>query len=76
MYIWNDCLITDYNVKDVPVTDLVIKSVEVMSSGQGTKTLKIKSRKKVPLQPDSWITGVEYNNAHDKNEREDKEYKY
>ena len=34
-------VITFYNKKDVPVTDLVIKYAEEMASEQGIKTLKI-----------------------------------
>ena len=35
-------VIKSYNVKDVPVTDLVIKDIEAMESETGIKTLKIK----------------------------------
>ena len=35
-------VIKSYNVKDVPITDLVIKYVEAMESETRIKTLKIK----------------------------------
>ena len=64
---WHECMhlktvqvITFYNVKDVPVTGLVIKYAEEMASEQGIKTLKIQGENKVPLHPVDWISWVDY----------------
>ena len=51
-------MITEYNLREVPVTNLVIKYVEEMSSEQVIISLKIQGNNKVPLQPVNWIAGV------------------
>ena len=51
MYLHTGTLSTGHNVREVPITDLVIKVVESMVAEQGNKTLKIKEKKKVPLHP-------------------------
>ena len=47
--------ITSYNVKYVPVTNLVIKFVDAMAYEQGIKALKIQGRNELPLHPFNWI---------------------
>ena len=46
MHIYTSQVITVYNVKYIPVTNLVIKYIGAMSSEQGNKPLKYKERTK------------------------------
>ena len=55
MHIKTYQVITSYNVKDVPISDLVIKAVLSITAEQGIKTLKIQGKNKVPLHPVNWI---------------------
>ena len=45
------------NITELPVTDVVIKSVERMASYQTMKVIKIHNRVKVIYRPTDWIKG-------------------
>ena len=51
-------------MKYVIVTDLVIKALEAMSDGQGTKILKIQVNNKVPLHPFYWVELLDYDDEY------------
>jgi hypothetical protein len=68
-------------VSQIPVTDVVIKAIEIIAKDQGFKSLKFKNRKGTIFQDADWIAGVEYNEniqqdddeAYDDNENGDPE---
>ena len=53
-------LITRPRCWEVPVTDIVIKTVEKMAAKQGVKSLKLTNRSKTIFYPADWIAGVDY----------------
>jgi hypothetical protein len=70
-------LITRNIAHELPVTDVVIKAVEVIAYTQGFKSLKFKNRHGVVFHDADWIAGVDYdNNDNDDNENEDNEYNH
>ena len=79
IHIKNVQVITGYNVKDVPVTDLFIEALVLMAAAQGIITLKIKGNNKVPLNPLNCISELDYdddyneNNGNDKNKNENED---
>jgi hypothetical protein len=52
-------VITRRNLKDLPVTDLVIQAVENMAIQQGFTTLKFTNRRAPSIYPADWIAGVD-----------------
>ena len=71
-------LITRKRVKQIPVTDVVIKAVETMAQAQGFKELKFKNRHGTQFHDADWIEGVDYDESdHEhENEEEDQAYEY
>ena len=53
-------VITRNTAYERPLTPLVIKAVEELTSKQQIKTLKITGRNSVPICPADWIEGVDY----------------
>ena len=51
-------------MNDVPVIDLILKSVEAMASEQGIKPSKLQRNKKFPLHPVDWISGLDYDDEY------------
>ena len=51
MHIHTFHAIISYNIKDVTITDLVLKYVESITSEQGIETLKIQGKNKVSMHP-------------------------
>ena len=49
-----------HKVTEIPVTDVVIKVVEVMAHKQGFKNLKFKNRQGVIFHDADWLAGVDY----------------
>jgi hypothetical protein len=47
-------------VTQVPVTDVVIKAIELIAEDQGFKSLKFKNRKGAIFHDADWIAGVDY----------------
>jgi hypothetical protein len=64
-------VITRRRIKEIPVTDLVIQTVENMAIEQGLTTLKITGRNKLPIYPADWIAGVDYEHQDDANDDEE-----
>jgi hypothetical protein len=60
-------LITHNIVREIPVTDTVIKAVETMAYAEGFKSLKFKNRHGVIFHDADWIAGVDY----DENDEDD-----
>jgi hypothetical protein len=58
-------LITRSIVHKIPVTNVVIKSVENMAYQQGFKSIKFKNRNGVIHHDANWITGVDYDDDED-----------
>jgi hypothetical protein len=52
-------------VTEIPVTPLVIASIESLAKKQGFKQLKMKDRSGVLLHPAGWTAGVDYDEAED-----------
>ena len=69
-------VITCHKVTEMPVTDVVIKAVEVMAHKQGFENLKLKNRHGVIFHDADWLAGVDYEDEdeHDEDADEDKEY--
>jgi hypothetical protein len=63
-------LITHNIVREIPVTDTVIKAVETMAYAEGFKSLKFKNRHGVIFHDADWIAGVDY----DENDEDDDDY--
>ena len=63
-------MITCRKVTKIPVTDVVIKSMEVMAHNQGFKDLKFKNRHGVIFHDADWLAGVDYEDE-DENKREE-----
>ena len=65
---------------EIPVTDVVIKAVEVMAHNQGFKNLKFKNRHGVIFHDADWLAGVDYEDEDEdedeceENANEDEEY--
>jgi hypothetical protein len=53
-------VITRRNLKELPLTDLVIQAVENMAIQQGLTTLKFTNRTAPSICPADWIAGVDY----------------
>ena len=70
------CVITSRKVTKIPVTDVVIKAVEVVAHNQGFKNLKFKNRHGVILHDADWLAGVDYEDEDEckENANEDEEY--
>ena len=47
-------------VIELPVTDVIIKAVEIIDSSRIMKGIKIKNRENIIYHPTNWITLVEY----------------
>jgi hypothetical protein len=60
-------LITRNIVREIPVTDTVIKAVETITYAEGFKSLKFKNRHGVIFHDADWIAGVDY----DENDEDD-----
>ena len=59
-------------VTEIPVTNVVIKAVEVMAHKQGFKNLKFKNRHGVNFHDADWLAGVDYEDEDkDEDEREE-----
>ena len=63
--------ITRNHLKELPVTDTVIKAVEALAESDGIKTLKITGKNKQPIYPANWIAGVDYEPQNQNNDEED-----
>ena len=67
-------------VTEIPVTNVVIKAIEVMAHKQGFKNLKFKNRHGVIFHDADWLAGVDYEDEDaeedecGKNADEDEEY--
>ena len=64
---------TTMKVWELPITDLVIKTVEEMAEAQGIKSLKLTGRNKRLLHPADWIAGVDYENQDYENQNNEEE---
>ena len=62
-------MITRSVVRQLPVTDVVIKAVEAMAYSQGFKTLKFKNRHGTVIHDADWIAGVDYEEKDDDEQR-------
>ena len=69
-------LITRKSVKQIPVTDVVIKAVEAMAQAQGFKELKFKNRHGKQFHDADWIEGVDYENEDHQNDEDEQAYEY
>jgi hypothetical protein len=67
---------TTMKVWELPITDLVIKTVEEMAEAQGIKSLKLTGRNKRLLHPADWIAGVDYENQNNEEEEEEVDEDY
>jgi hypothetical protein len=52
-------VITRRRVKELPMTDIVIRAVEQMAKRQGIKSLKFTTRDGVPFEDADWIEEVD-----------------
>ena len=68
-------MITQANVTEIPVTDLVIKAVEKMGYDQGFPTtgMKFTNRQGQIYLDNDWIAGVDYDEYEDEEDPEDPE---
>ena len=66
-------LITRARVKQLPVTDLVIKAVEAMAYTQGFKSLKFRNRHGHTIHDADWIAGVDYEPTDEQEDNEDED---
>ena len=60
-------LVTWNSIKELPITDLVIKAVKALATTQHMKSLKFSNCHKIPIHPADWIKGVDYKNDDNKN---------
>jgi hypothetical protein len=65
-------VITGPQVKEIPMSDTIIRAVENMARRQGVKQLKFTHRDGTPFEPADYIAGVE----DDSDDEEDKDYEY
>jgi hypothetical protein len=65
-------VITRPRVKEIPMSDTIIRAVENMARCQGVKQLKFTHRDGTPFEPADYIAGVE----DDSHNEEDKDYEY
>ena len=63
-------------VTEIPVTDVVIKAVEVMAHKQGFKNLKFKNRHGVIFLDADWLAGVDYEDEDECEEDADEDEEY
>lgn len=61
-------MITRPRVKEVPMTDMIIKAVERFGEKEGVRTLKFSARDGTPLEPADWIAGVDNENENNDNQ--------
>ena len=64
---------TTPRVYELPITPLIIETVENMAKEQGIKSLKIQGRNKQPLLPVDWIAGMDYDFENDDESDDDSE---
>ena len=64
-------LITRQVIKNMPVTDAIIRAVEGMAEKQGFKSLKFANRNKIPFPPADWLAGVDYDYNYDDDDDQD-----
>ena len=68
-------MIMCHKVTEIPVTNVVMKAMEVMAHNQGFKNLKFKNRQGVIFHDADWLAGVDYEDEdkREENADEDKE---
>jgi hypothetical protein len=66
--------ITRARVTQIPVTDMVIKTIECIAEDQGFKSLKFKNQKDTIFHDADWIAGVEYDENTQQEDDDNKDY--
>ena len=78
-------VITRTTVTVIPVTQVIIDTINSIGNHQGISSLKFTNRRKVPFYPTNWIAGVDYdddifnnirNNTEEDEEDEDYDYDF